>query len=227
MIRTLVVDDQVLVREGFRLILDREDDIDVVGEAGDGREAVALARELSPDVVLMDLNMPRCGGLEATRELMLDADPPRVLILTMFDADENVYEAMRAGASGFLLKDVRRGQLTGAVRTIASGDELLAPAITRRLIEGFMRRPPHSAGPGSALGELTTREGEVLALLGRGRSNAEIAAAFVLSEATVKSHVGRIFSKLNLRDRAQAVVLAYETGLVRPGDGDVDWPADD
>jgi DNA-binding NarL/FixJ family response regulator len=220
MIRTLVVDDQSLVREGFRLILDREGDIDVVGEAGDGREAVALARELKPDVVLMDLHMPRCDGLEATRQLMRDPTPPRVLILTMFDGDQNVYEAMKAGASGFLLKDVRRGQLTGAVRTIAAGDALLAPAITRRLIEGFLRRPAPSPDGQPTLDELTTREREVLALLGRGLSNAEIAGVFVLSEATVKSHVGRIFSKLDLRDRAQAVVLAYETGIVRPGEGD-------
>jgi DNA-binding NarL/FixJ family response regulator len=218
-IRTLVVDDQALVREGFRLILDREGDIEVVGEASDGREALALARELSPDVVLMDLHMPRCDGVEATRQLMLDADPPRVLILTMFDADQNLYEAMRAGASGFLLKDVKRGQLTDAIRTIAAGEALLAPAITRRLIEGFMRRPPPSPEMHPGLQELTTREREVLALLGRGLSNTEIAAAFVLGETTVKSHVGRIFSKLHLRDRAQAVVLAYETGIVRPGEG--------
>ena len=220
MIRTLVVDDQSLVREGFRLILDREGDIEVVGEAGDGREAVVLARELKPDVVLMDLNMPRCDGLEATRQLMLEPAPPRVLILTMFDGDQNVYEAMKAGASGFLLKDVRRGQLTGAIRTIAAGDALLAPAITRRLIEGFLRRPAPSPEGQHTLDELTAREREVLALMGRGLSNAEIAAVFVLSEATVKSHVGRIFSKLDLRDRAQAVVLAYETGIVRPGEGD-------
>jgi DNA-binding NarL/FixJ family response regulator len=219
-IRTLVVDDQALVREGFRLILDREADIDVVGEAADGREALALARELGPDVVLMDLNMPRCDGVEATRQLVLDPDPPRVLILTMFDADQNLYEAMRAGASGFLLKDVKRGQLTDAIRTIAAGDALLAPAITRRLIEGFIRQPPPSPEAHPGLQELTTREREVLALLGRGLSNNEIAAAFVLSETTVKSHVGRIFSKLNLRDRAQAVVLAYETGIVRPGEVD-------
>jgi DNA-binding NarL/FixJ family response regulator len=149
---------------------------------------------------------------------MLDADPPRVLVLTMFDDDKNVYEAMRAGASGFLLKDVRRGQLTAAIRTIAAGDALLAPAITRRLIEGLLRQPPPSAEDHPGLDELTTREREVLALLARGHSNAEIAATFVLSEATVKSHVGRIFSKLGLRDRAQAVVLAYEAGIVRPGD---------
>jgi DNA-binding NarL/FixJ family response regulator len=224
-IRTLVVDDQALVREGFRLILEREGDIEVVGEAGDGREALALARELRPDVVLMDLNMPGCDGLEATRQLMLEPDPPRVLILTMFDADENIYEAMKAGASGFLLKDVKRGQLTGAVRTIAAGEALLAPAITRRLIESLMRRPPASREAHPGLRELTAREREVLALLGRGLSNAEIAAAFVLGEATVKSHVGRIFSKLNLRDRVQAVVFAYETGIVRPGEADTSDPS--
>ena len=217
MIRVLIADDQALVRAGFRAILEGQDDLEVVGEAADGGEAVTIARELRPDVVLMDIRMPDVDGIEATRRLLQDGDAPRVLMLTTFDLDEYVYEAMRAGASGFLLKDAPRDQLVGAVRTVAAGDALLAPALVRRLIEDFVRRP----GPGerlpAELDELTERELEVLTLIARGLANAEIAAVLFVSEATVRTHVTHILSKLGLRDRVQAVVLAYETGLVQPG----------
>jgi DNA-binding NarL/FixJ family response regulator len=216
-IRVLIADDQALVRAGFRAILETQDDLEVVGEAEDGAEAVALARELRPDVVLMDVRMPGIDGIEATARLLRDGDAPRVLMLTTFDLDEYVYEAMKAGASGFLLKDAPRDQLLGGVRTVASGDALLAPALVRRLVEDFVRRPPTGAGPPAELDELSERELEVLTLIARGLSNAEIAARLFLSEATVRTHVTHIFAKLGLRDRVQAVVLAYETGLVQPG----------
>jgi DNA-binding NarL/FixJ family response regulator len=216
-IRVLVADDQTLVRAGFRAILDVQDDLEVVGEAEDGDEAVALARELRPDVVLMDIRMPGVDGIEATRRLLRDGDAPRILMLTTFDLDEYVYEAMKAGASGFLLKDAPRDQLVGAVRTVAAGDALLAPALVRRLIEDFVRRPAPGARPPAELDALTEREREVLTLIARGLANAEIAARLFVSEATVRTHVTHILAKLGLRDRVQAVVLAYETGLVQPG----------
>jgi DNA-binding NarL/FixJ family response regulator len=218
MIRVLVADDQTLVRGGFRMILDAQQDIDVVGEAGDGAEALALARQLDPDVVLMDIRMPNLDGLDATRRLLATPAAPRVLVLTTFDSDEYVYAAMKAGASGFLLKDVRPEQLAEAVRTVAAGETLLAPAITRRMIERFVRRPPPGIHRVEQLAELSERELEVLRLVARGLSNREIASALFVTEATVKTHFGRILSKLQLRDRVQAVVLAYECGLVEPGD---------
>ena len=217
MIRVLLADDQALVRGGFRMILEAQNDVQVVAEAEDGQHAIALARELKPDVVLMDIRMPGLDGLEATRRLLTEPEPPRVLILTTFDLNEYVYEAMKSGASGFLLKDVRPEQLAEAVRTVASGDALLAPAITRRLIEEFVRRPPPGQRAPAELAELTDRELDVLKLIARGLSNAEIAQTLFLSEATVKTHVTRILTKLDLRDRVQAVVFAYECGLVQPG----------
>ena len=216
MIRVLLADDQELVRSGFRLILELADGIEVVGEAADGREAVLLAKELAPDVILMDVRMPELDGIEATRRLRQAGLEARVLVLTTFDLDEYVYGALRAGASGFLLKDAPREQLVAAVRTAARGEALLAPAITQRLIERFVARPaPIEAAP--ALEHLSRRELEVLRLLARGLSNAEIAADLVLGEATVKTHVAHILRKLDLRDRVQAVVFAYESGLVEPG----------
>ena len=217
-IRVLIADDQALVRDGFGMILDAQPDIEVVGGAADGREALEMARALAPDVVLMDIRMPEVDGIEATRRLTADgARAPRILMLTTFDQDEYVYAAMKAGASGFLLKDVRREELVDAVRVIAGGDALLAPALTRRLIEDFVRRPPPGAAPAGALAELTDRETDVLRLIARGLSNAEIAEELVVSDATVKTHVARILSKLGVRDRIQAVVLAYESGFVQPG----------
>ncbi len=218
MIRALVVDDQALVRGGFRLILDSQPDIEVVGEAAGGREALELCRELRPDVVLMDVRMPGMDGLEATRLLLSTGQGPRVLMLTTFDLDEHVYDAMRVGASGFLLKDVRPEQLAEAVRVVAAGETLLAPAITERLIQQYVRRPRPGATRPHALESLTERELAVLTVMARGRSNAEIATELFLNETTVKSHVTHVFSKLQLRDRAQAVVLAYESGLVEPGE---------
>jgi DNA-binding NarL/FixJ family response regulator len=215
-IRILLADDQTLVRDGFRSILEREPDLEVIGEAGEGRQAVETSRRLRPDVVLMDIRMPVMDGLEATRRLLADPDPPRILVVTTFDRDEYVYQALKAGASGFLLKDIRSGQLREAIRTVAAGESLLSPAITRRLIEDYVRRPPPGQPP-SQLAELTERELEVLRLLGRGLSNQEIAATLVVSEHTARTHVGHILSKLGLRDRVQAVVLAYECGLVQPG----------
>jgi DNA-binding NarL/FixJ family response regulator len=217
MIRVLIADDQALVRTGFRVILDAEPDLEVVGEAGDGRETVELVPEKRPDVVLMDIRMPNLDGIEATRRLTALPRAPRVLMLTTFDLDEYVYEALRAGASGFLLKDAGADELLHAVRVVAAGEALLSPSITRRLIADYARRPPASEQP-AALVELTPRELEVLRLLARGLSNGEIARELVLGEATVKTHVARVFQKLDLHDRAQAVVLAYETGLVIPGE---------
>ncbi|MGY4770726.1 response regulator [Kribbella sp. CWNU-51] len=217
-IRVLVVDDQALVRGGFRMILESQPDIEVVDEAADGSAALALCRTLRPDVVLMDVRMPGMDGLEATRRLLATGEGPRVLMLTTFDLDEYVYDALCAGASGFLLKDVRPEQLAEAVRVVAAGETLLAPAVTRRLVQQYVRRPrPGTARP-SALDSLTERELAVLTLMARGRSNAEIAAKLFLSETTVKSHVTHVFGKLRLRDRAQAVVVAYESGLVEPGE---------
>jgi DNA-binding NarL/FixJ family response regulator len=217
MIRLLIADDQMLVRTGFRVILDAEPDFEVVGEAGDGRETIEAARALRPDVVLMDIRMPNMDGIEATRRLAADEHAPRVLILTTFDLDEHVYEALRAGASGFLLKDAGADELLHAVRVVAAGEALLSPSITRRLIADYARRPPARERP-QALEELTPRELEVLRLLARGHSNGDIARQLVLGEATIKTHVARVFQKLDLHDRAQAVVLAYESGLVQPGE---------
>jgi DNA-binding NarL/FixJ family response regulator len=217
-IRVLIADDQALVRTGFRVIIDAEPDLEVVGEAGDGRETIDAVATRRPDVVLMDIRMPNLDGIEATRRLTASGAPaPRVLMLTTFDLDEYVYEALRAGASGFLLKDAGADELLHAVRVVAAGEALLSPSITRRLIADYARRPPVSERP-AALAELTPRELEVLRHVARGLSNGAIAAELVLGEATVKTHVARIFQKLDLHDRAQAVVLAYETGLVSPGE---------
>jgi DNA-binding NarL/FixJ family response regulator len=213
--RVLIADDQVLVRGGLRMILEAQPDIEVVGEAGDGSEALDQARELQPDLVLMDVRMPGLDGLEATRLLLAARDPrPKVLMLTTFDLDEYVYQAIRAGASGFLLKSTPPPQLVEGVRVVMAGDALLSPEITRRLLDRFTKRPPPSAGAPPELEELTQRELEVLRLIADGRSNAEIAAALVLSEATVKTHVNHILTKLRLRDRVQAVALAYRSGLM-------------
>jgi DNA-binding NarL/FixJ family response regulator len=217
MIRVIIADDQALVRGGFHSILAGQEDIDVVGETADGNETVELVERLQPDVVLMDIRMPGIDGLEATRRIVARGIATRVLVLTTFDVDDYVYEAMKAGASGFLLKTTPPRQLADAVRTIAAGDALLAPSVTRRLVEQFVRRPPPGTTVPRGLEELTERELEVLRLLARALSNAEIAAELVVSEATVKSHVNRILGKLNLRDRAQAIVVAYETGLAQPG----------
>lgn len=216
MIRILIADDQRLVRSGFRMILRVEPDMDVVGEAGDGTEAVTLAAELRPDVVLMDVRMPVLDGIEATRHITAAPGDTRVLVLTTFDLDEYVFGALRAGASGFLLKDAPEEQLTAAIRVTADGGALFSPAVTRRLIERFAslddgRNPPPQ------LDRLTTREVEVLRLIARGMSNTEIAAQLVVSDHTVKTHVAHLLMKLGLRDRTQAVVAAYESGLVRPG----------
>jgi DNA-binding NarL/FixJ family response regulator len=214
-VRVLIADDKELVRTGFRMILEAEHDIEVVGEATNGLEAVALARELAPDVLLMDIRMPELDGISATREVLADgagAAPPRVLMLTTFDLDEYVYDALRSGASGFLLKDLPAAQLVAGVRTVGAGDALLAPAITRRLIEEFVSTAPESLPPG--LDDLTPRELEVFRLVARGLSNAEIAQELIIAETTVKTHVARLLTKLGVRDRVQAVVLAYEAGLV-------------
>ncbi|MBX6765987.1 MAG: response regulator transcription factor [Actinomadura rubrobrunea] len=222
-IRVVIVDDQGMVRTGFGVLLNAQPDIEVVGEAVDGAQALTVVAETRPDVVLMDVRMPVMDGLEATRRLLKDADPgdapsPKVLMLTTFDLDDYVYEALRAGASGFLLKDASAAELAEAVRIIAAGDALLSPSVTRRLIAEFARLRAPRAPSRERLGELTERETEVLALVARGLSNTEIAAELVVAEQTVKTHFGRILAKLGLRDRPQAIVYAYEVGLVRPGD---------
>lgn len=220
-VKVLLVDDQALVRAGFAMILGTEPDIEVVGEAGNGVEAIRAARDLRPDVILMDIRMPEMDGVTATRKLCegkpADADCPKVIILTTFDLDDYVYDALRAGASGFLLKDTPPDDLAEAIRVVAAGEALLSPSITRKLLEEFTRTP---AAPQQVdgLGELTEREVEVLRELARGLSNAEIAAALFVSETTVKTHISHILTKLELRDRVQAVVIAYESGLVIPGD---------
>ena len=222
-IRVLLADDQPLLRTGFRLILESEPDVTVVGEASDGAVAREQARALMPDVVLMDIRMPGVDGIEATRHIVRDASAgvhvPRVLVLTTFDLDEYIVEALRAGASGFLLKDVPPDELMRAIKVVAAGDAIVAPSVTRRLLEKFAARLPseHDSPTPARLGRLTERELEVLRLIARGPSNAEIAAELVVSETTVKTHVGNVLTKLSLRDRVQAVVLAYETGLVEPG----------
>lgn len=217
-IRVLIADDQALLRGGLRMILDAQDDLEVVGEAIDGRDAVEQVHRLQPDVVVMDVRMPSMDGIEATRQLSALVPAARVLILTMFELDEYVFEALRAGASGFLLKDRPPEELVAAVRVVAAGDALLAPSVTRRLIGEFARRPAVTAARSSSLvGALSEREREVLVLMGRGLSNGEIAERLFVAETTVKSHIGRVLAKLGLRDRAQAIVLAYESGLVQPG----------
>jgi DNA-binding NarL/FixJ family response regulator len=218
-IKVVVADDQELVRSGFSMILDTNDDIEVVGEADDGDTAIEVVRRTRPDVVLMDVRMPRLNGIEATRRLAGPdvAEPVKIVILTTFDLDEYVFDALRAGASGFLLKDVRREDLVQAVRVVAGGDALLAPSITRRLIQDFTARPSVATPADASL--LTPREREVLELIGRGANNTEIGSALVVSQATVKTHVGRILMKLNLRDRVHAVIYAYETGIVGPTTG--------
>jgi DNA-binding NarL/FixJ family response regulator len=215
-IKILVADDQRLVRSGFRLILEADPGLEVVGEASDGLEAVALAEELQPDVVLMDIRMPNLDGIAATERLLAGPDPPRVLVLTTFDLDEYVFAALRAGASGFLLKDAPEEQLLAAIRLAAEGGALFSPSVTRRLIERFAQT--HAAAPPPEVESLTGRELDVLRLVARGLTNAEIAQELIVSEHTVKSHVARILQKLNLRDRTQAVIAAYESGLIRPGD---------
>ncbi len=221
MIRVVLADDQALLRDGLSVILDAQDDVEVVGQAADGAEAVACARATMPDVVLMDVRMPVMDGIEATRQLRAAGfERLGILMLTTFDLDEYVYEALRAGASGFMLKDVPRATLVDAVRTIAAGESLLAPSVTRRLIERYAGGPPERTEPPDELQLLSPREQDALFRLARGLSNAEIARELVLSEATVKTHVAAVLRKLQLRDRVQAVVWAYESGLVRPGDAD-------
>ncbi|MET8990912.1 response regulator transcription factor [Nonomuraea wenchangensis] len=222
-IRVLLVDDQPLLRTGFRLILEAEPDLTVVGQAGDGKAAMEQTRALLPDVVLMDIRMPGVDGIEATRRIVREAAPsahvPKVLVLTTFDLDEYIVEALRAGASGFLLKDVPPDELVQAIRVVAAGEAIVAPSVTRRLLDRFAARLPSAyeqAAP-ARLDRLTERELEVLRLIAKGMSNAEIAGKLVVSETTVKTHVGNVLTKLGLRDRVQAVVLAYETGLITPG----------
>jgi DNA-binding NarL/FixJ family response regulator len=217
-IRVLIADDQMMVREGFSVLLGSQPDIEVAGEAVDGRDAVGKVAALRPDVALLDVRMPGMNGLEATREIVAGTPETKVLILTTYDLDEYVYQALRAGASGFLLKDAPPEQLIAAIHTLAAGEALIAPAITKRLIEQFARAAPASRPP-EQLAELTPRELEVLGLVARGRSNGEIADELVLSEATVKTHVKRVLAKLRVRDRVGAVVFAYEAGLVTPGSG--------
>jgi DNA-binding NarL/FixJ family response regulator len=214
--RVVLVDDQALVRGGFRSILDRQEGMEVVGEAADGNEALTVCRRERPDVVCMDVRMPGMDGIAATRRLLEDSDPPRVLVLTTFDLDRYVYDALRAGASGFLVKDAPPERLVEAVRSVAAGEELFAPTVLRRLVESYVRQPPDDAA--DVLSPLTDRERDVLRAMAGGLSNAEIATALFLSPATVKTHIARILPKLGLRDRVQAVVLAYECGLVRRGE---------
>jgi DNA-binding NarL/FixJ family response regulator len=219
-IRVVIADDQELVRSGLVMIVGAQPDMEVVGEAVDGAEAVEVARATAADVVLMDVRMPRVDGIEATRRLLQTAgDAPRVVILTTFDVDEYVYEALRAGASGFLLKDTRREDLLHAIRVVAAGEALLAPSVTKRLIEHFARQVAGVPARAASLDLLTPREREVLVLIGRGCNNAEIGVALIVGEATVKTHVGRVLMKLGLRDRVQAVIYAYEAGLVSPTTG--------
>jgi len=218
-VRVLIVDDQALVRAGFKMILDAEPEVDVVGEAADGLRGIEAARELDPDVVLMDIRMPELDGLEATRRLTSAGERPRVLILTTFDLDEYVYEALRAGASGFLLKDTPPEQLVEAIRVVAGGDALLSPSVTKRVIEEYVAKQRPAQVKPRGLDDLTAREAEVLGLVARGLSNAEIAKELWVSETTVKTHVARMLMKLGLRDRVQAVVLAYESGVAIPGRG--------
>jgi DNA-binding NarL/FixJ family response regulator len=216
-IAILIADDQTLVRAGFRMILEAERDLRVVAEASDGAQAVEAARRTRPDIVLMDIRMPTMDGLEATRRILAGANqPPRVLMLTTFDLDEYVFDALRSGASGFLLKDVPPEQLVAGIRTVAAGDSLLSPSVTRRLIESFVRDHTRAPRP-PQIDELTARELEIFGLVARGLSNAEIAEQLVVSGTTVKTHVARVLAKLGLRDRIQAVVLAYETGIIQPG----------
>ena len=223
-IRVLVVDDQALVRDGFAMVLDHEDDIEVVGDAGTGVEAVEAARSHRPDVILMDIRMPEMDGLEATRRIVEEAEwPVKVLILTTFDPDEYVYEALRAGASAFVLKDIPRAELVAAVRTVADGGALLAPSITSRLIGRFAQRLAADTAAAARLERLTDREREVLTAIGRGCNNTEISEQLFIGAATVKTHINSVFTKLGLRDRAQAVVFAYESGLVEPGEHDVGY----
>ena len=216
MIRVLLADDQALVRSGFRMILESRDDLDVVGEAGDGEQAVRLAAQTRPDVVLMDVRMPGLDGVAATARLTAAPDAPKVIILTTYDLEEPLYAALRAGASGFLLKDVRPADLVEAIRVVAGGDALLAPTATRRLLDRFLVTDVTPAAPTGSLDRLTEREREVLTLMARGASNAEIADRLVVSETTVKTHVSAVLRKLEVRDRVQAVVLAYDLGVVRP-----------
>jgi DNA-binding NarL/FixJ family response regulator len=220
-VRILLADDQALLRLGFRMVLETQPDLEVVGEAGDGAQAVTMTRALEPDVVLMDVRMPVSDGIEATRRIVESGSAARVLVLTTFNLDEYVYAALRAGASGFLLKDVPPADLISGIRAVAAGDAVVAPNVTRRLIDAFAGHLPDPATgrspTGERLGQLTGREREVLVEVARGRSNAEIAQALVVSEATIKTHVGRILAKLALRDRVQVVVFAYESGVVRPG----------
>jgi DNA-binding NarL/FixJ family response regulator len=216
-IQVVVADDQGMVRSGFSVLLNAQPDIEVIGEAVNGQEAITMAASLQPDVILMDVRMPVLNGLQATREITALPDPPKVLVLTTFDLDDYVYEALRAGASGFLLKDASARELADAVRLVAAGDALLAPGVTRRLIAEFARMGAPRSPSRKDIEGLTERESEVLALVARGMSNAEIAGHLVVAEQTVKTHVSRILMKLGLRDRTQAVVLAYETGLVHPG----------